>query len=613
MTVSDLLKWAQEKGTFISSDVEFKELSQGNIGAIYTGNSNGESKSSDDFDLQLPIDLAITLNRAIESFNESGHGDFRDIAKKTSNVNSLLKMFLARERASTRLNSSYFKPYLSLLPNLSDINSPYCWTPQEKALIKGTNLGNSLKDNVGQLVEEWWQVINLLPQELPKPEEHFINMKFYYENKFYNDDDMYNYFIVDEPKNRDNWTSFPCYLWASLILKSRSFPAHLLRGHVKNSEIKEDEAMLLPIIDLLNHNMNAKVDWSVSSSNSCTYFNFRSNSAVPGEQLYNNYGMKGNEELLLAYGFCLEDNSADSAALKIKVPLEMLPELESQGVKLPTASDYTTSVIRNTEEAKPDTNTDYSQYENGLLFFITKDHLPDNLIKLFQFLVKNKWEDKLTLRTQLAGLNQLRQAIETKSDILKTLSIPDKNDTNLNNIRIYILSQKKIFAATIKKIKHLEKDLLAEFKLHLITLKNVYKKDLKFQQSLLISLGISSYDAIIESQFQDQCWLLYLMRCYNRDEYIKTDKDEEDNYLPEWIHHLFIKLAKETEVTAAEIVSYKEIYQSLIPRLAEIVPEIYGRGKWGVDEMIISAKLLDLIGFVRGKDQECILVEPVDK
>ena len=98
MTVSDLLKWAQEKGTFISSDVEFKELSQGNIGAIYTGNSNGESKSSDDFDLQLPIDLAITLNRAIESFNESGHGDFRDIAKKTSNVNSLVEDVLGSEK-----------------------------------------------------------------------------------------------------------------------------------------------------------------------------------------------------------------------------------------------------------------------------------------------------------------------------------------------------------------------------------------------------------------------------------------------------------------------------------------------------------------------------------
>ncbi|CUM56986.1 uncharacterized protein AC631_04117 [Debaryomyces fabryi] len=613
MTVSDLLKWAQEKGTFISSAVEFKELSQGNIGAIYTGESSDETKSSDKFDLQLPIDLAITLNKAIESFNDTGHGDFRDISKKTTNINSLLKLYLARERTSSKLNSSYFKPYLSLLPKLSDINSPYCWTSQEKALIKGTNLGNSLRDNVTQLVEEWWQVINLLPQDLPKPEEHFINMKFYYEYKFYTDDDMYNYFIVDEAKNIDNWTSFPCYLWASLILKSRSFPSHLLKDHIKDSDIKEDEAMLLPIIDLLNHNMSAKVDWSVTSSNSCTYFNFKSNSAVPGEQLYNNYGMKGNEELLLAYGFCIEDNSADSAALKIKVPLEMLPELESQGIKLPTVNDYTTSVIRNTTETKSDASIDYSQYENGLLFFITKDHLPENLVKLFQFLVKNKWENKLTLRTQLAGLNQLRQAIETKNDILKTLSIPDDDNTNLNNIRIYILSQKKIFAATIKKIKHLEKDLLAEFKSHLITLKNVYKKDLKFQQSLLISLGISSYDSIIESQFQDQCWLLYLMRCYNKNEYIKTDKDEEENYLPEWIKSLFIKLATETEVTAAEIVNYKEIYQSLIPRLSEIVPEIYGRGKWGVDEMIISAKLLDLIGFVRGKEQECILVEPFDQ
>lgn len=613
MTISDLLKWAQEKGAFISSDVEFKELSKGNIGAMYTGKSSDELPSSDKFDLQLPIDLAITLNKAIESFNETGHGNFRDISKKTTNINSILKLYLARERTSSKLNSSFFKPYLSLLPKLSDINSPYCWTSQDKALIKGTNLGNSLKDNVAQLVDEWWQVINLLPQNLPKPEEHFINMKFYYEYKFYTDDDMYNYFIVDEAKNIDNWTSFPCYLWASLILKSRSFPTHLLKDHIKNSDIKEDEAMLLPIIDLLNHNMSAKVDWSVTSSNSCTFFNFKSNSAVPGEQLYNNYGMKGNEELLLAYGFCIEDNSADSAALKIKVPLEMLPELEAQGVKLPTVNDYTTSVVRNTTEARSDSKRDYIQYENGLLFFITKDHLPENLIKLFQFLVKNKWENKLTLRTQLAGLNQLRQAIETKNDILKTLSIPDDKTTNLNNIRIYILSQKKIFASTVKKIKHLEKDLLAEFKSHLITLKNVYKKDLKFQQSLLISLGISSYDSIIESQFQDQCWLLYLMRCYNRDEYIKTDTDEEENYLPEWLNHLFIKLAKETEVTATEIVSYKEIYQSLIPRLSEIVPEIYGRGKWGVDEMIISAKLLDLIGFVRGKEQECILVEPFDE
>lgn len=606
MTLESLVKWATDGGALISPAVQFKEFSKDNIGAIYKGSTE---QSSQDFDLRLPIKLAITLDKAIDSFNENKEGDFREISKKTSNINSVTKLYLARERTSSRLGASFFKPYLSLLPKLSSIHSPYCWTSLEKELIKGTNLGNSLRDNVSQLVEEWWQVINLLPQDLPKPVEHFVNMKFYYEYKFYTEDDMYNYLVADEAKNIDNWTSFPSYLWASLILKSRSFPTHLLAGSIPDADIKEDEAMLLPIIDLLNHEMSAKVDWFISSdADSGPYFNFKSNSAVAGEQLYNNYGMKGNEELLLAYGFCLENNSADSAALKIKVPLEMLPDIESQGIKLPQVSDYTTSVVRSNKEDKQEKDN-YSQYENGLLFFIANDNLPENLIKLFQYLVINKWESKITLRAQLAGLNQLRQAIEAKNDILKSLSIPAKDDANLRNIRIYIASQKKVYASTIKKIKHLENDLLAEFKPRLITLKSVYKKDLQFQRSLLVSLGISSYDSIIESQFQDQCWLLYLMRCYNRDEYAN---DDDEVYLPEWIKQLFVRLASETSVTAAEIVSYKEIYQSLIPRLSEIVPEVYGKGKWGVDEMIISAKLLDLLGFVRGKEQICVLVEPSD-
>lgn len=614
MSISNLVDWAKKGGTLISPSVEFKEVSSGNFGAIYKGEKDESEKSLEGNQIRLPIKLAVTLDTAIESLNEGTGDHFGGIAKDTQNINSVLKLYLARERTSSCLAKSFYEPYLSLLPKLSDINSPYCWTSEQKSYIKGTNLGNSLKGNIGQLVEEWWQVINMLPQEMAKPTEHFVNMKFYYEFKFYTDEDIYNYFIVDEPKHIDNWTGFPSYLWASLILKSRSFPAHLLNGHADGErEFKQDEAMLLPVIDLLNHNMGARVNWSVSQSVSGTSFNFKSDSATEGLQLYNNYGMKGNEELLLAYGFCIENNSADSAALKIKVPLELLPELESQGMRLPSVGDYTTSVIRTDEQPAHDNN--YKQYEDGLLFFVTNDHLPDNLVQLFQFLVKNKWEDKLTLRMKLAGLNQLRQAIDSKSNILSSLTVPDKKDPTLANIKIYILSQKKIFLSTIKKIKHLEKDLLADpnNKKHLISLKTVHKKDIKFQQSLLISLGVTSYDTILESQFQDQCWLLYLMRCYNRDEYITSKEDEESNFLPQWIKQLFIKLSEETEITAVEVLNYKDLYQTLVPRLAEVVPEIYGKGKWGVKEMIVSAKLLDNISFVRGKEQECILVEPFNE
>lgn len=603
MSIQDLVKWATSNGALISDNVDFRKVSEGNIGAFYVSKTS-ENDALKGNQIRLPIELIITVENAIKAFGP----DFESIATQLSNTNSLLKLFLARERTDLHLKDSFFKPYLSLLPSSAQIGSPLVWNAEEKALLKGSNLGNSLKDNIRELAEEWWQIINLLPDSLAKPSQHFVNMKFYYEYKFYTDDDLYNNLVKNQDIN--NWTSFSNYLWASLILKSRAFPRYLLKT-VSEAEIKEHETMLLPLIDLLNHNPAAKVNWSVINDATAEYFDFKSDSASDGE-LFNNYGQKGNEELLLGYGFCLEHNSADSTALKIKVPLELLPELEKKGVKLPKLNDYTTSIISGhlaTQESK-----DYKEYEEGLLFFITTTTVPDNLILLFQWLVRTKWEDTLTLRMKLAGLNYLRQAIESKSDIVSAIKIPSANSANARNIAIYLKSQQKIFSSAIKLIKRKEKESLADpnYKPHLLSLKSVYKKDIKFQQSLLVTLGVTSYESLVAAQLQDQVWLLYLIRCLNRDHYVKSPEDEEDNYLPEWIQEAFVRLQKETTIAASEIVSFKELYQGLIPPLNEAVPEIYNVGAWGVNELIISAKLLDTISFVRGKEQECILVEHHD-
>ena len=58
--------------------------------------------------------------------------------------------------------------------------------------------------------------------------------------------------------------------------KSRSFPAYLID---KNN--KQDSAMLLPVVDLLNHNSKSKVHWDVSDN----YFKFSSESIVPGKEI----------------------------------------------------------------------------------------------------------------------------------------------------------------------------------------------------------------------------------------------------------------------------------------------------------------------------------------
>lgn len=593
MSVEELLQWSIDNGGYVSPKVEFKRISPQNIGAFYVN----DGEKDDESQIKLPVKLIITPKTADKSFG----GEIK------AQANSLLKLYLARERSSKFIADSFYSKYLALLPKLTDIDTPYVWTAADKELIKGTNLGNSLKENLLNLVEEWWTIINQLPNGMEKPTEHFVNMKFYYEAKFYTDDDFHKY-LTEE--NVDNWTSFPNYLWASIILKSRSFPAYLLKGYI-DDEFKQNECMLLPLVDLLNHSPRAHVNWSVTGEKNNAFFNFKSDSLPSSGELFNNYGRKGNEELLLAYGFVLKDNESDSSALKIKVPVDLLPELEKNGVKLPNISDYTTSIVGDAE-AETSAN-DYKKYEDGLLFYITKDHIPENLLLLFQWLVKNKWETKLTLRMQLAGINQLRQALDTKHKILSSITIPKNSSPHYENIRIYIQSQQDIFASSIKNLKRIEKQLLSDEdnKKRFLTLKNVYKKDVKFLQSLLVTLGVTSYDTIIENELQDQIWLLYLIRCFNRDEYIKTEEDEEENYLPEWIQQAFVKLAQETKINASEIVSYRELYEGLIIPLNQAVPEIFNRGSWEVDQMIIAAKLLDLISFVRGKEQECIVVAPL--
>lgn len=585
MSVSALVEWATGHGAVVDPHVSFERGDFG-IGAYYTpeepaGDAAATAGVSGAATLiELPIALSITPQVAVREL--AGYG--QHLYDSASNINTVTKMYLARERAPERLSASFFGPYLRLLPPLADISSPYCWRPQDKELLKGTNLGNSLAANLAQLVEEWWQAINMMPDDVARPPQHFVNMKFYYEYKFYTDDDLYG---LVQSEDAANWTSFASFLWLLLMLKSRSFPHYLVEPAAK-----PDEAMLLPLVDLLNHSMSARVEWL------CVLQRFRLGAELPHNrnkfEVFNNYGMKGNEELLLAYGFCLPDNVADSAALKIKVLPELLPGLEAQGVRLPQVADYTTLVVRTTQTK----STDHS---DGLLFFVTAENVPENLIKLFQCLVRNKWEESgISLRMQLAGINQLRLAIEAKLLVIAT-AVPESPQRR--NIELYLSSQRKVYAGAIKQLKRLEKSILIDQKSRLVTLKQVFKRDIQLQRALLIALGVSSYETVVESQFADQYWLLYLMRCYNRAEY------EDDSFLPEWIGAAFARLAAEVEIKPAEVVQYKDIYLGLIPPLAQAVPEIFARGKWRVNEMIVAAKLLDMISFTRGKEHECILVE----
>lgn len=122
------------------------------------------------------------------------------------------------------------------------------------------------------------------------------------------------------------------YLATATYLSSRAFPSKLLRlsdigslttSAVQTSSEEESHPVLLPGVDLFNHSRGHPITWLSSETPSSSHGPTKTISLVTatsykeGDQLFNNYGPKPNEELLLGYGFVIDDNPDDVVVLKV--------------------------------------------------------------------------------------------------------------------------------------------------------------------------------------------------------------------------------------------------------------------------------------------------------
>lgn len=78
--------------------------------------------------------------------------------------------------------------------------------------------------------------------------------------------------------------------------------------------------ILFPVVDILNHSVSAKVEWDFKPGASFSLKLLEGESFQPGQELFNNYAPKQNDELLLGYGFCLDNNPIEQFPLKLAFP-----------------------------------------------------------------------------------------------------------------------------------------------------------------------------------------------------------------------------------------------------------------------------------------------------
>ncbi|KAJ7752803.1 SET domain protein [Mycena maculata] len=290
ITLDELKDWLERSGGYLHPHVHFQKVDSG-----FTVIAS-ESLPPDSKIVSCPFQLAITKTVALKALSI--------LLRSTITFAPSLSSWSDRQLISSYLcfhwiigddtsstNVLAHLPYVKSLPSRDKLRTPLHFTPSELEQLKGSNLYGATLDREREWKAEWEQCRAAVAG------------------------------VNEEWGGQFTWELF---LTCTTHLSSRAFPSTLLSQTLSLTSPSDPEPILLPGVDSLNHARGEPVSWIQSyigngpvagpgSTISLTLHN-----PVAGRQeLFNNYGVKPNSELILGYGFSLPNNPDDTIVLKM--------------------------------------------------------------------------------------------------------------------------------------------------------------------------------------------------------------------------------------------------------------------------------------------------------
>jgi hypothetical protein len=181
---------------------------------------------------------------------------------------------------------------------------------------------------------------------------------------------------------------------------------------------RETTPVLFPVVDILNHSVSAKVEWDFQPHHSFALKCLEGESFQPGQELFNNYAPKQNDELLLGYGFCLEDNPIEQFALKLAFQpqlqqyAEQLGLLRAESVPFGMSTDFLATDPNKEQHFLRAKGHPFGRYDNHIPFF---RGIPPYIVHFFFI------QSVITLEYDVSTINVARPEPRTTLQVLVLL------------------------------------------------------------------------------------------------------------------------------------------------------------------------------------------------
>lgn len=396
-----LLQWVEAAGGRLHPSVEVyhDEVTKGSFRV-----KEGGVLGPDEDIVSLPLNCSLSFLNAV-----AGHPSFQSSTPSAiraprdgayfpveflENVppHVVGRFFLVHEYL--RRESSHWWPYIRTLPQPEHMTAmlPIVWPKDVVEFLRGTNAFVAVEEIRSTLKKEYKQAMKFLPE------------RFQYEY------------------------TRPLYHWAYCIFTSRSFRPSLILRDVESLSLPckvDDFAILLPLFDIGNHSPHANTTWVTDDgSHLCTLRSSESYSA--GQQVYNNYGMKTNAELLLGYGFIFPEGADfhnDYVHIKTKANATAGDLSTSHIVSLRPLS-HPSSLVGRSRLLSPD-------HVSCLPFF---SHFQDSLIaSLYESIVRRRGETPDVPLTNILRGRISRELLEEIVDALGTKLTLDLEEIELHD------------------------------------------------------------------------------------------------------------------------------------------------------------------------------------
>ena len=327
----NLLTWLTKAGTTGLSTLEFRSSVKvgGGIGTFTTIPILAGSSIA-----QIPQRCVLSATKAINSpFGQQCKAALQQDSRGTDEFILLLWMAVGRKDSNHP-----FHCYLQSLPQNSSL--PISWPTQltdSPTSLQGTNLGTSLIQYRALLYTTYPALVALIRAKAPLlipttydthdiewAHDNYLSRRFPRRLSVEPDNSSSSSSSSNSSNSNSNSSNSSNSSSSNSNSNSSSkfyHNQHSLKFTVAStcSSLHGELGVMLPLFDLFNHSQGTDIDWTGTKNGVSFHCGHSSLGIDQGAEIFNNYGNKGNEELMMSHGFALANNLYDAHRLSLTV------------------------------------------------------------------------------------------------------------------------------------------------------------------------------------------------------------------------------------------------------------------------------------------------------